>query len=194
MHVTQEVEDVCPAVELSGSWDVYLASLSKKDLNELRRKLRRAVDDLGAHWQPLRTAADLRRGLEAFIALHRRSSTHKAAFMTDTMAAYFTELAALALERGELRMGILWAAGQPLSAAMGFAHGDRLYLYNSGFDPAFAHHSVGIAAVGLLLRDAADEGLALFDFLQGNEAYKYMLGARDHPVYRVTATRRGQHG
>ena len=32
---------------------------------------------------------------------------------------------------------------------------------------------------------------ALFDFLQGNESYKYMLGAQDHPVYRLIATRGG---
>ena len=46
-----------------------------------------------------------------------------------------------------------------------------------------------IAAVGMLLRDAAEEGLAVFDFLQGNESYKYMLGAVDAPVYRTIATR-----
>ncbi|HWE63816.1 MAG TPA: GNAT family N-acetyltransferase, partial [Chloroflexota bacterium] len=189
VHVTQEVEDVSPTVALGGSWDAYLASLRKKDRHELRRKLRRAIDDLGAHWQTLQAPAELPAALDAFVDLHRRSSTVKAAFMTEAMAAYFRELAAMTLASGQLRMGILWAGDQALSTAMGFAYGDRLYLYNSGFDPAYAAHSVGIAAVGLLLRAAADEGLALFDFLQGNEAYKYTLGAQDHPVYRLIAGR-----
>jgi CelD/BcsL family acetyltransferase involved in cellulose biosynthesis len=39
------------------------------------------------------------------------------------------------------------------------------------------------------MRQAADEGLAIFDFLQGNETYKYMLGAQDAPVLRAVVER-----
>ncbi|MGH2346580.1 MAG: GNAT family N-acetyltransferase, partial [Chloroflexota bacterium] len=187
--VQYEQEDVTPFVSLHGSWDGYLGGLSKKDRHELRRKLRRAVDDLHAEWRTVQSAADLDPTLDAFIALHRLSSAAKAEFMTDQMAAYFRDLAALTLDQGTLRMGILWVGDVPVAGAMGFAYGDRLYLYNSGYDPAYAAHSVGIAAVGLLLRQAADEGLAIFDFLQGNETYKYMLGAQDAPVLRAIVTR-----
>lgn len=187
--VERALEDVCPSVPLRGSWDRYLAGLSKKDRHELRRKLRRAVDDLRAEWRTVGDARGCEAAVEAFLALHRSSGPAKAAFMTEEMAAYFRDLAAMALEQGWLRMGVLWAGEAPISAAMGFAYGDRLYLYNSGYDPAYAANSAGIAAVGLLLRDAADEGLAVFDFLQGNEPYKYTLGAEDAPVYRVTARR-----
>ncbi len=187
--IEHEIEDVSPTVELPGSWDGYLASLSKKDRHELRRKLRRAVDDLGASWRTVQTEQDLAPTIDAFIDLHRRSSPAKAGFMTEPMAAYFRDLAAMALAQGQLRFGVLWDRDVPLSTAMGFAYGERLYLYNSGYDPAYATHSVGIAAVGLLLRDAAQEGLGVFDFLQGNESYKYTLGAQDHPVFRAIATR-----
>jgi len=187
--VRHEQEDVAPFVPLHGSWAAYLGALNKKDRHELRRKLRRAVDDMNAEWRTVQSTADLDPTLDAFIALHRQSSAAKANFMTDEMAAYFRDLAALTLEQGTLRMGILWADDKPMAGAMGFVHGDRLYLYNSGYDPAYAAHSVGIAAVGLLLRQVADEGLAIFDFLQGNETYKYMLGAQDAPVYRAIVTR-----
>jgi CelD/BcsL family acetyltransferase involved in cellulose biosynthesis len=189
VSVTHEQEDVCPYVPLLGSWDGYLGGLTKKDRHELRRKLRRAVDDQGAEWRTIKTPDDLGPTLDAFIELHRRSSAAKAGFMTEEMAAYFRDLAAQTLERGTLRMGVLWVGDTPAAGAMGFAQGDRFYLYNSGYNPEYAAHSVGIAAVGLLLRDAAEEGLAIFDFLQGNETYKYMLGALDAPVFRAMATR-----
>jgi CelD/BcsL family acetyltransferase involved in cellulose biosynthesis len=192
IRVMLEQEDVSPFVAMHGSWDAYLASLSKKDRHELRRKLRRAVDDQGALWRSAKTMEELQANFDAFIALHRLSSPSKAEFMTDTMEAYFRDLLAMALEHGWLRMGVLWVGESPVSGAVGFAYGDRLYLYNSGYDPAFAAHSVGIAAVGLLLRDTAQEGLAIFDFLQGNESYKYMLGAQDDPVNRVVSTREQQ--
>ena len=192
ISVRHEQEDVCPYVPLLGSWEGYLGGLNKKDRHELRRKLRRAVDDQGAEWRTITGPDDLQPTLDAFIALHRKSSAAKAEFMTDEMASYFRDLADQTLAQGTLRMGVLWVGDTPTAGAMGFAQGDRFYLYNSGYNPEYAAHSVGIAAVGLLLRAAAEEGLAIFDFLQGNESYKYTLGAVDTPVFRATATRESE--
>lgn len=189
ISVAVEQGDVSPSVRLAGSWGGYLAALPKKDRHELRRKLRRAVDDQGAEWRTVRSAADLGSNLDTFILLHRLSSSEKAAFMTAQMAMYFRDLSALALAHGWLRLRVLWAGDAPVAAALGFAYKDRLYLYNSGYAPAYAAQCVGIAAVGLMLRDSAQEGLAVFDFLQGNEPYKYTLGAEDHAVYRVVGRR-----
>jgi len=189
VEVVVELEDVSPSVALTGSWHGYLASLGKKDRHELRRKLRRAVDDQEAIWHTVADEADLAVNFDAFITLHRLSSPAKAAFMTPQMESYFWDLARMTLAQGSLRLGVLWADDKPLSAAMGFAYGNRLYLYNSGYDPAYASHSVGIAAVGLLLRESAHQAIDVFDFLQGNEPYKYTLGGRDHPVYRVVSRR-----
>jgi CelD/BcsL family acetyltransferase involved in cellulose biosynthesis len=189
IKVSVEQEDVSPFVELHGSWDGYLMSLGKKDRHELRRKLRRAVDDQGATWRVVRDSADLELSLEGFFHLHRASSPSKAAFMTASMEQYFRELARMALSHGWLRMGVLWVGETPVSSAIGFGYKGRLYLYNSGYDPAYHAHSVGIAAVGLLIRDSADEGLQTFDFLQGNEAYKYTLGATDTQVLRIVSSR-----
>jgi CelD/BcsL family acetyltransferase involved in cellulose biosynthesis len=132
---------------------------------------------------------DFERSVDAFVALHRLSSAEKAAFMTSQMEAYFRDLCAMTMASGMLRMGVLWVGDTPVSAALGFAYKGRLYLYNSGYDPAYAGHSVGIAAVGLLLKDSAAESLEIFDFLQGDEPYKYTLGARDRSVYRVLCSR-----
>ena len=189
IEVETEREDVSPFVELRGSWDAYLASLSKKDRHELRRKLRRAVVDQQAIWLHVETADDLERCMDAFVTLHRLSSANKAAFMTSQMEAYFRDLCKMALHCGTLRMGVLWVGDVPVSTALGFAYKGRLYLYNSGYDPAYAAHSVGIAAVGLVLKDSATEGLEVFDFLQGDEPYKYTLGASDRLVYKVVCSR-----
>jgi CelD/BcsL family acetyltransferase involved in cellulose biosynthesis len=189
IKVEVQLEDVSPSVELKGSWDAYLASLSKKDRHELRRKLRRAVTDQAADWRTVSTEAELDANFNAFIRLHRSSSAEKAAFMTTQMEGYFRDLCYLALKHGWLRMGVLWVADVPVSTALGFAYYDKLYLYNSGYNPEYAAHSVGIAAVGLLMRDCAEEGIRSFDFLQGNEPYKYTLGAKDHPVYRAVCSR-----
>jgi CelD/BcsL family acetyltransferase involved in cellulose biosynthesis len=61
----------------------------------------------------------------------------------------------------------------------GFWWQDTFAAYQSGWDPRFARHSMGNVLVLHALERAADEGAHTFDFLRGNEPYKYRFGARD---------------
>ena len=61
---------------------------------------------------------------------------------------------------------------------------DRLLVYNSGYDPVnYAELSPGIVLTSYIIEDAIKRGIKVFDFLQGNEVYKYRLGATDTVVY-----------
>ena|SRR5438105_11909593 len=57
-------------------------------------------------------------------------------------------------------------------------------LYLSGFDPALARFSLGTLLVGHAIEEAVREGAEEFDFLRGQEDYKYRWGAKDRLVYR----------
>ena len=52
-------------------------------------------------------------------------------------------------------------------------HGDKFNYYQSGYDPAWAGKSVGLVLLARTVQDAFAEGLQEFDFLRGDEAYKY---------------------
>jgi CelD/BcsL family acetyltransferase involved in cellulose biosynthesis len=41
----------------------------------------------------------------------------------------------------------------------------------------------------LCIRDAVEAGLPFFDFLRGDEPYKYDLGGKDYPLYRMVVKR-----
>ena len=66
-------EDVAPGLDLPGSWDEYLALLSKKDRHELRRKFRR-LEGLG-NWRSYTVAdeAEVTERLGDFLRLMRMS-------------------------------------------------------------------------------------------------------------------------
>jgi CelD/BcsL family acetyltransferase involved in cellulose biosynthesis len=72
--------------------------------------------------------------------------------------------------------------------------GTRTYAYLGGFDPALARYSPGL----LLYRHAIGETLARgareFDFLRGDEHYKYDFGPVDRPTLRLVVRRRGLRG
>ena len=50
---------------------------------------------------------------------------------------------------------------------------------------------MGLLLHSLCLRDALERGYRYFDFLRGNEPYKYRLGGADHQLYRITLSRNG---
>ena len=59
---------------------------------------------------------------------------------------------------------------------------------DSAIDPEQAALSPGLICVAEGIRIAIDEGCQVADFLRGSEAYKYHLGAKDEPLWRLHLT------
>jgi CelD/BcsL family acetyltransferase involved in cellulose biosynthesis len=193
LEVHRMREDVSPVIPLPETWEAYLAMLSKKDRHELRRKLRRLQREASFRWWRAASPEDLPTAVEAFLALHRASSPAKHAFMDDQMAGFFRAVAEVLLQRGWLWLSLLEVEGEPAAGLLCFDYADRIWVYNSGYDPRYVRVSPGVAAVAFAIRDAIEAGRAVFDFLQGAEEYKYQFGARDTEIIRVLL-RKGPSG
>jgi CelD/BcsL family acetyltransferase involved in cellulose biosynthesis len=180
-------EDVCPVIDLPEEWNTYLMSLRKKDRHELRRKVRKLEGREDSHWYlvPPSDPEGIERAMNVFLDLHRQSGADKAHFMDSQMEAYFRDMASELLPTGWLDLAILEMDGQPASAYFSYNYGDRLYLYNSGYSPRFASYSAGVALLAYRIHKAIIQKLHCFDFLRGDEEYKYDFGAKDTYVYRA---------
>lgn len=189
--VETEVQEVCPIVALPSTWEEYLASLDRKDRHELRRKLRRAEALDGLRWHIVGPQHDLEAEIEDFLTLMAKSSRAKASFLTPPMRAFFRELARSAFAEGWLQLAFLEREGRKLAAYLNFVYNNRILVYNSGLDwRADPGLSAGIVLSAFLIRHAIAEGREAYDFLRGSEDYKYRLGGKDVPVYRVKVERR----
>ena len=188
-------EDVSPVVQLPSDWETYLMSLRKKDRHELRRKVRRLESRDDARWTlvPPNDRAALMEGMRAFVDLHRMSGADKAAFMDEEMARAFMGMAEELADTGWLDLAVLRVDGEPASAYLSFLYRDRLYLYNSGYNPRFAKYSAGVALLAYRIHKAILQGVRIFDFLRGDEPYKYDFGAKDTLVWRAVLTPKGWH-
>jgi CelD/BcsL family acetyltransferase involved in cellulose biosynthesis len=189
LAVTVASDEVCPVAILCSSWEGYLQMLTKKQRHEIRRKLRRAQDEAEWHWRTVRDEAGLERDLPVFFQLHEASAREKERFMTPAMRGYFGDLARELLSRDWLRLSVFQRDGVDIAAVMAFVYRGRYLLFNSGYDPAYAACSPGIAAVALTMQDAIAEKAVAFDFLSGNEPYKYQFGAANTYTSRVDVTR-----
>jgi CelD/BcsL family acetyltransferase involved in cellulose biosynthesis len=102
------------------------------------------------------------------------------------MRSFFRDLAHELLGCGYLRLSVFSRDRVDLAATFGILHRERYLLYNSGYDPAQAAHSPGIAAAAHAMMDAIAEKAVAFDFLSGDEPYKYQFGASNTHTCRVS--------
>jgi len=186
LTVSATVEERCPVLALPSSWDTYLARLSGKHRHELQRKMRRLARDApDAHVTCVSAPADITARLGDFLALHRSSRVGKARFMDERMERFFrTALTAFA-ERGAARLWFLDTSSGPIAAFVTIEWDGTVGLYNSGFAPERAALSPGVVLLTQLIRDAIARGRERFDFLRGEERYKYEFEPVAEPVYQV---------
>lgn len=187
-QVEQMVENVCPTVDLPATWEEYLSRLSKKDRHELRRKLRRLAKAGESHYY-IASAATLLTDMEDFFHFAQDSRMDRAEFMSPPMRAFFREMALAFMKKGQLRLYFLELNGVRVASALCFDQNGQSLLYNSGYDPAYASLSVGLLLKAFCIKDAIEAGKTHFDFLRGNEPYKYDLGGQDVPLYRCVVRR-----
>jgi CelD/BcsL family acetyltransferase involved in cellulose biosynthesis len=179
-------EDVCPVLVLPDTWDGYLTDrLDKKKRHELRRKMRKAERETNVHWY-WGEEQEPEQALQIFFELHRASDPEKDAFMSERMEGFFRDVAQAARQRGWLRLAIMRFDGQAVASYLCFDYNSDRLVYNSGFDlSTYGALSPGIVLLGYVIEDTIQAACRHLDFLQGDERYKYDLGATDTEVKRL---------
>ncbi|MBZ0301219.1 MAG: GNAT family N-acetyltransferase [Anaerolineae bacterium] len=193
--VTLEHEDVCPVVELPGDWTEYLNMLDKKQRHELRRKLRRAQgQNSSVEWYIVGPEDNLADEMQHFLDMMAASDSHKAEFLEDSQnATFFKQIAPVMDQKGWLQLCFLKVNGERAAAYLNFDYNHQILVYNSGLRPnEYGHLSAGIVLLAHNIQHAIQTGHTAFDFLQGDEAYKYHMGGQDVHVFNLKATFAGQ--
>jgi CelD/BcsL family acetyltransferase involved in cellulose biosynthesis len=177
-------EDVVLELPLPSTWDAFLNMLAAKERHEIRRKFRR-LEEAGECSSRMVYGTDSARvAMDAFLELFIQNRPDKASFMDDRMALFFRSLGEGLAQAGILKLFFLDLNGRPAAAAMCFDYNDTMYLYNNGYDSAYSHLSIGVLSKVLSIRASINLQRKTYDFLKGNEDYKYRLGGRPVQLYR----------
>ena len=184
-------EDVAPQFALPLHYETYLQDqVEKKQRHEIRRKQRRAEREADIGFYFVGKEHSLEAEVDDFIALQRASRTDKSEFMTAPMRRFFHAAARALFDAGWLRLSFLTINGEKAASLFAFEYDRRFLLYNSGYEPeAHAQLSPGWVQLAYAIQYAIAVGNTHFDFMQGDEAYKYYFGSKDYRVMRVVAER-----
>ncbi|MFN8529605.1 MAG: GNAT family N-acetyltransferase [Anaerolineae bacterium] len=182
------LQEVCPIINLPENWEGYLEALDKKQRHEIRRKLRR-MEEAQYEYVIVNHTHDLQAMIDQFLALMRASHPEKARFLDDPHnTTFFKRILPVVFARGWLKLSFLVVEGKATATYCDFDYGGNILVYNSGLLPDESSHlSPGIVLLSMNIRDAIEKHHRVFDFLRGNETYKYRMGATDTRVYKLRA-------
>ena len=189
LDVTVNQEDVSPGITLPDSWDTYLGNLNKKHRHELRRKLRRLeeVDDYKV--EIISQSDQLQKYMNVFTGLMKMSRSEKMEYLTQEKEAFFGDISSMTSGKGFFKLFLMSIGDQYVSSSLCFDYNNQRLLYNSGNNHEFDYYSVGLLLHSFAIKDAIEHGMTYFDFLRGDEQYKYRLGGVDKLVYSIRATK-----
>ncbi len=188
--VRVEREEVCPVITLASDFEGYLAGLDKKQRHEVRRKVRRAESaEEQVEWYIVGPQHDLSAEIDKFVHLMAASHPEKALFLKDEKnMAFFRAIVLRVAQCGWLQLSFLTVNGTPVATYLNFDYDNRILVYNSGLLPeAYGHLSPGIVLLTYNIQHAIELGRTAFDFLRGNEEYKYRMGGHDRLVMFMEA-------
>lgn len=187
-HCLIEREDESFEAGLPADWESYLAALSKKQRHEVRRKLRRLLDEtIGYNYRSFKDSAEIEAFMPQFFELFLQNP-EKQEFLTAKMEHFFRSLIIAAARAGIARFGLLEIDGIVAAVIFYFDYYGRIWLYNSGYLPEYGDLSAGLISKILCLKESIEKGRQVFDFMKGQEVYKSRLGGTGIPIYKVTIT------
>jgi CelD/BcsL family acetyltransferase involved in cellulose biosynthesis len=185
----QEALQPAPMIALPDDWETYLANIDKKQRHEIRRKIRRAENaPIELRWYFVEDEASLDSEMDAFLKL-MAYDPGKEKFLTDVMRTQMKAAVHTAFRAGWLQLAFLEIGGQKAAAYLNFDYANQLWVYNSGLNFEMGYYSPGWVLLAYLIQWAIDNGRTAFDFMRGDEDYKYRFGGVDRFVQRVQIRR-----
>jgi len=180
-----------PTISLGAGWNGYLASRSANLRQQIRRRERQLDRRYAVRFRLATAPERLQEDLTLLYALHRARWGARSAFTR--FEDFHRDFAAIALERGWLRLWFLELDERPAAAWYGFRFAGVESYYQAGRDPAFRDRSVGFVLLGHSIRQAAEEGVLEYRLLRGAESFKLRFADAD-PGVETFALARGPAG
>lgn len=176
--VTREWTSASPQIQLPPTWESYLEECVGPATRKTIRRRERAITRLDGFAAQDIDESNADEQIETLLDLWKRRWGESELAMS---VASLRLILQRCFEAGTLSLKTLRLGQTPIAAAAGFIDrvGRRYCGYTLGVDPEYRRFSPGTVLIAMLIRESIEKGLRCFDFLRGNEPYKYTFGAVD---------------
>lgn len=175
---------ICPYVVLPESWEAYLATHMSAQTRQKLRRFMRMVEASSDYRITHATSETIERDLDTLFRLWRIKWAERKGSKVDRLITLTREMLLDAFNQGALDVPVLWYQDRPLGVLANLLDRQKktVLFYITGRDEEWTTPSPGLLLHGFSIRDAIAEGYRIYDFLRGNEAYKYAFGVEERRI------------
>jgi CelD/BcsL family acetyltransferase involved in cellulose biosynthesis len=185
---------VCPYIDLP---DTFAAYLAEKLSSNTRQKINRFLRKIEASPEYTISTANVvtySRDVQILTMLWSKMWGEYKGEDTARLATKYGLIVQRGLDDRLVHLIVLWHGDTPVGILASFVDREksRLLFFVSGRDEEFRELPVGLMLHACNIRWAIENGIRTYDFLRGNEPYKYSLGAVDAQLkYPLIETKSG---
>jgi len=169
------IGSVCPYLKLPSDFEKYLTSLSSNFRYNLRRRSKFLFNKEGVKFNEVVSKNELEPLVEILFSLHKKrweGNIHQSIFYNKKRIEFHSRLASMLYDSALLRLFYLSVNEEVIACLYSFEYKNKIYFYQSGFDPRWALKSPGLVLMGKIIERCILEKKEEFDFLRGKEHYK----------------------
>ncbi|MFB9267241.1 GNAT family N-acetyltransferase [Bradyrhizobium erythrophlei] len=173
----------CPFVTLPTDWNSYLDTLSANTRQKIRRLLK-LVDADGAYRITLATSETIERDIDTLLKFWETRWGPRKGDNIHGLVKSNRMMLTQCFKSDLLYLPTFWQGDRPLAALAILidARKRELLFYMSGRDESFDGPPSGLILHAHTIRHAIANGFTEYDFLRGNESYKYSFGAKERRI------------
>jgi CelD/BcsL family acetyltransferase involved in cellulose biosynthesis len=190
-----ESAQLCVTLELTRSWDEFVATLGKRMRKDVGYDRRYLAKHLAVDFRILESARTDSAALDDLITIYRgRWQAKEATQFDDGVSARFErEIALRFSEAGWYRLYLLYADQKPAAGLLGYVLRDKFYADVFAHSPSYEKYSVGNVLLGMAIEDCIANHWTELDLSRGDEAYKYRWNGQTKRNYclRIFRSRAG---
>lgn len=192
---TKTDNSVCPSAALPSDWDAYLEGLSANNRQKIRRWLRKvdASEDYDITLADGETYAD---DIEMLLGFWRTKWAERKGGRLESLIRSNRAMLTRCAENGSLCLPVFRHGGRPVAAlAILVDHAKKTMLFLiTGRDETYVEAPAGYLLHAYSIRHAIGQGFVTYDFLRGDEPYKYLFATQDRRIRACSvATKNGRN-
>jgi len=179
--------DLAPYVSLPDDWEQYLQNYVGVNTSQKIRRFLRKVDISDEFYITHVDADNWESHIEILLKFWESRWKKQKGDTFEVIMGYNRLILRHCFENNCLYLSVLWKGDRPLGAIANFVDFQQksMLFVIAGRDQTFKNPPPGLILHADAIRYAIQNGFKVYDFLRGNEEYKYSFGAKDRHIQHI---------
>ena len=185
---------VCPVVNLPENWECFRNSLKKSLRKKTEYHIRRLEKDHDVIFGKWESIEEINRDLPRFFEIHQQkwqAYGEPGSFVDVRKRLFYETISKRFLGTKWLRVYYLRIDDRIVSILFGIVYNNRFFDLQAAYDLDWQKRSVGTVLLYHSFKQSINEGMREYDFLRGEEEYKYQWGAVPKRNMRILVLKPG---